>query len=103
MFTNEENWRTVVEIQTRGVYDMNQKVSTNDLESYQQLTTLHIERDVHELVENDLINWDGNDIAREIIQTDVLLSQQENIVERYNEFIHDDDIDDVQLIILVST
>ena len=50
---------------------------------------------MHELVENDLINWDGNDIAREIIQTDVLLSQQENIVERYNEFIHDDDIDSV--------
>ena len=28
--SNEENWHTVVEIQTRGVYDMNQKVSTND-------------------------------------------------------------------------
>ena len=27
--------------------------------------------------------------------TDVLLSRQENIVERDNEFIHDDDIDDV--------
>ena len=35
MFTNEENWHTVVEIQTRGVYDMNQKVSTNDPEPYQ--------------------------------------------------------------------
>ena len=33
--SNEENWHTVVEIQTQGVYDMNQKVSTNDLESYQ--------------------------------------------------------------------
>ena len=32
---------------------MNQKVSTNDLEPYQQLITLHSERDVHELVEND--------------------------------------------------
>ena len=50
---------------------------------------------MHELVENDLINWDKNDIAGETIQTDVLLSQQENIVERNNESIHDDDIDDV--------
>ena len=49
---------------------------------------------MHELVENDLINWDRNDIAGETIQTDVLLSRQENIVERDNEFIHDD-IDDV--------
>ncbi|WJZ96904.1 hypothetical protein VitviT2T_015549 [Vitis vinifera] len=93
--SNEENWHTVVEIQTRGVYDMNQKVSTNDPEPYQQLITLHNQRDVHELVENDLINWDRNDIAGETIQTDVLLSRQENIVERDNEFIHDDDIDDV--------
>lgn len=93
--SNEENWHTVVEIQTRGVYDMNQKVSTNDPEPYQQLITLHSQRDVHELVENDLINWDRNDIAGETIQTDVLLSRQENIVERDNEFIHDDDIDDV--------
>ncbi|KAL6323849.1 hypothetical protein AAG906_005845 [Vitis piasezkii] len=94
--SNEENWHTVVEIQTRGVYDMNQKVSTNDPEPYQQLITLHSQRDVHELVENDLINWDRNDIAGETIQTDVLLSRQENIVERDNEFIHDDDIDDVK-------
>ena len=93
--SNEENWHTVVEIQTRGVYDMNQKVSINDPEPYQQLITLHSQRDVHELVENDLINWDRNDIAGETIQTDVLLSRQKNIVERDNEFIHDDDIDDV--------
>ena len=50
---------------------------------------------MHELVENDLINWDRNDIAGETIQTDVLLSRQKNIIERDNEFIHDDDIDDV--------
>ena len=93
--SNEENWHTVVEIQTQQVYDMDQRVSTNDLEPYQQLITLHSQRDVHELVENDLINWDRNDIAGETIQTDVLLSRQENIVERDNEFIHDDDIDDV--------
>ncbi|RVW87605.1 hypothetical protein CK203_041220 [Vitis vinifera] len=68
--SNEENWHTVVEIQTRGVYDMNQKVSTNDPEPYQQLITLHSQRDVHELIENDLINWDRNDIAGETIQTD---------------------------------
>ncbi|RVW97993.1 hypothetical protein CK203_028978 [Vitis vinifera] len=43
--SNEENWHTVVEIQTRGVYDMNQKVSTNDPEPYQQLITLHSQRD----------------------------------------------------------
>ncbi|KAL6313164.1 hypothetical protein AAG906_016741 [Vitis piasezkii] len=65
-----ENWHTVVEIQTRGVYDMNQKVSTNDPEPYQQFITLHSQRDVHELIENDLINWDRNDIAKETIQTD---------------------------------
>ena len=53
---------------------MNQKVSTNDPEPYQQLMTLHSQRDVHELVKNDLINWDRNDIAGETIQTDVLLS-----------------------------
>ena len=93
--SNEKNWHTIVEIQTRGIYDMNQKISTNDPEPYQQLITLHSQRDVHELVENDLINWDRNDIAGETIQTDVLLSRQENIVERDNEFIHDDDIDDV--------
>ena len=33
--SNEENWHTVVEIQTRRVYDMNQKVTTNDPEPYQ--------------------------------------------------------------------
>ena len=33
--SNEENWHTVVEIQTCGVYDMSQKVSTNDPEPYQ--------------------------------------------------------------------
>ncbi|RVW72347.1 hypothetical protein CK203_055429 [Vitis vinifera] len=92
--SNEENWHIVVEIQTRGVYDMNQKVSTNDPEPYQQLITLYSQRDVHELIENDLINWDRNDIVGETIQTDVLLSRQKNIVERDNEFIHDDDIDD---------
>ncbi|KAL6329567.1 hypothetical protein AAG906_022144 [Vitis piasezkii] len=88
--SNEENWHTVVEIQTRGVYDMNKKVSTNDPEPYQQFITPHSQRDVHELAENDLINWDRNDIAGETIQTDVLLSRQENIVERHNEFIQDD-------------
>ena len=72
--SNEENWHTVVEIQTRGVYDISKKVCTNDLDSYQRLITLHGQRDVHELVENDLINWDRNDIAGETIQTDVLLS-----------------------------
>ena len=61
--SNEENWHTVVEIQTQGVYDMNQKVSTNDPKPYKQLITLHSQRDVHELVKNDLINWDRNDIA----------------------------------------
>ena len=71
------------------------KISTNDPEPYQHLITLHNQRDVHEFIENDLINWDRNDIAGETIQTNVLLSRQENIVERDNEFIHDDDIDDV--------
>ena len=74
---------------------MNQKVSTNDREPYQQPIKLHSQRDVHELVENDLINWDRNDITGEVVQTDLLLSQQKNIVEIDNEFIHDDDIDDV--------
>ena len=74
---------------------MSQKISTNDPDPYQQLITLHSQRDVHELVENDLINWDRNDIAGETIQTDVLLSQQLNIVEKDNESIHEDDIDDV--------
>ena len=50
---------------------------------------------MHESVKYDLINWDRNDIVGETVQTDVLLSQQENIVEKYNEFIDDDDIDDV--------
>ena len=31
----------------------------------------------------------------ETVQTNVLLSQQKNIVDRDNEFIHDEDIDDV--------
>ena len=53
---------------------MNQKVSTNDWEPYQQPIKLHSQRDVHELVENDLINWDRNDITGEVVQTDVLLS-----------------------------
>ena len=74
---------------------MNQKVSTNDQEPYQQPIKLHSQRDMHELVENDLINWDRNDIIGEVVQTDVLLSQQGNIGEKDNEFIHDDDIDDV--------
>ena len=52
--SNEENWHTVVEIQTREVYDMNQEVSTNDPKSYQQPITLHSQHDVHDLVENDL-------------------------------------------------
>ncbi|RVW28901.1 hypothetical protein CK203_111943 [Vitis vinifera] len=43
--SNDENCHTVVEIQTRGVYDMNQKVSTNDPEPYQQLITLHSQLD----------------------------------------------------------
>ena len=50
---------------------------------------------MHELVENDLINWDRNDIVGETVQIDVLISRQWNIVEKDNEFIHDDDIDDV--------
>ena len=65
--SNEENWHTVVEIQTRGVYDISKKICTNDLDPYQRLITLHGQRDVHELVENDLINWDRNDIAGETI------------------------------------
>ena len=44
---------------------MNKKVSTNDREPYQQPITLHSQHDVHELVENDLINWDRNDIVGE--------------------------------------
>ena len=84
-----------MEIKTRRVYDMNQEVSTNDPESYQRPITLHNPHDVHDLVENDLINWERNDIVGETIQTDVLLSQQRNIIEGGNEFIHDEDIDDV--------
>ena len=53
--SNEENWHIVVEIQTQGVYDMNQEVSTNDLEPYQQPITLHSQHDVHDQLENDLI------------------------------------------------
>ena len=93
--SNDRKWHTVVEIQTQGVYDMNRDVSTNDPESYQQPITLHSQRYVHDLVDNDLINWDRNDIVGETVHTNVLLSQQGNIVERYNEFIDDDDIDDV--------
>ena len=47
---------------------------------------------MHELVKNDLINWDRNDIAGKTVQKDVPLSRQENIVERDNELIHGDDI-----------
>ena len=50
---------------------------------------------MHDLVENDLINWERSDIIEEIVQTNVQLSQQRNIVDRDNEFIHDEDIDDV--------
>ena len=50
---------------------------------------------MHDLVENDFINWDRNDIVGETIHVDVLLSRQGNSVERDNEFIDDDDIDDV--------
>ena len=45
---------------------MNQEVSTNDLEPYQQPLTLHSQHDVHDLVENDLINWERNDIVIEL-------------------------------------
>ena len=54
--SNEEKRHTIVEIQTQGVYDMNQEVSTNDPELYQQPITFHSQYDVHDLVENDLIN-----------------------------------------------
>ena len=54
--SNEANWHTAVEIQTQGVYDMNQEVFTNDPEPYQQPITLHNQHDVYDLVENDLIN-----------------------------------------------
>ena len=50
---------------------------------------------MHDLVENDLINWERYDIVGEIVQTDLRLSRQRNIVEGDNEFIHDEDIDDV--------
>ena len=74
---------------------MNQEVSTNDPEPYQQPITLHSQHDVYDLVENDLINWERSDIIGETVQTDVLLSRQRNIVDRDNEFIHKEDIDDV--------
>ena len=48
---------------------------------------------MHDLIENDLINWERSDIIEETIQTDVILSRQRNIVDRDNEFIHDEDID----------
>ena len=60
---------------------MNQKVSINDPEPYQQPITLHSQHDVHDLVGNDLINWLKSDIIEEIVQTDVLLSRQRNIVD----------------------
>ena len=69
---------------------MNQEVSTNDPESYQQPITLHSQHDVHDLVENDLINWERRDIIGETVQINVLLSRQRNIVDRDNEFIHDE-------------
>ena len=72
--SNEENWHTVVEIQTLGVYVMNKEVSTNDPEPYQQLIALHSQHNVHDLVKNDLINWEKSDIIGEIVQTYVLLS-----------------------------
>ena len=50
--------------------------------SYQQPITLHSQHYVHDLVENDLINWHRNDIVGETIYTNVLLSPQGNIVER---------------------
>ena len=56
--SNEEIWHTIVEIQTRGVYNI----------------TLHSQHDVHESVKYDLINWDRNDIVGETIYTNVLLS-----------------------------
>ena len=79
----------------KGVYDMNQEVSTNDPEPYQQPITLHSQSYVHDLVENNVINWERNDIVGETVQIDVLLSRQRNIVEGDNEFIHDEDIDNV--------
>ena len=92
--SKDTTWQTVVEIQTRGVYDINRDVSTDDPEPYQQPITLHSQRYVHHLVENNLINWDRNDIVGETVHTDVL-SRQGNVVEKINEFIDDDDIDDV--------
>ena len=59
---------------------MNQEVSTNDPESYQQPTTLHSQHDVHDLVANDLINWERSDIIGETVQTDVLLSRKEPLL-----------------------
>ena len=50
---------------------------------------------MHDLVENDLINWERSDIIGKTVQIDVLLSRQRNIIDRDNEFIHDEDIDDV--------
>ena len=70
--SNEENWHIVVEIQIQGV--MNQEVSTNDLEPYQQPIALHSQYDMHDLVENDLINWERSDIIGEIVHIDILLS-----------------------------
>ena len=46
---------------------MNQEVSTNDPEPYQHPITLHSQHDVHDLVENDLINWERSDIIGETV------------------------------------
>ena len=53
---------------------MNQEVSTNDPDPYQQPITIHSQHNVHDLVENDLINWERSDIIEETNQTNVLLS-----------------------------
>ena len=53
---------------------MNQEVFTNDSKPYQQPITLHCQHDVHDLVENDLINWEKNYIVEETLKTYVLLS-----------------------------
>ena len=57
---------------------------------------------MHDLVDNDFINWDMNDIVEETIHTNILISWQGNIIEEDDEFIGNDDVDDVWLIILVN-
>ena len=69
---------------------MNQEVSTNDPEPYQQPITLHSQHDVHDLVENDLINWERSDIIGKTVQINVILSRQRSIVDRDYDFIHDE-------------